>query len=156
MKLSPPKPEVEYLPAIFRRVQKGDIRIPAFQREFIWTESQVVSLLESLYRGFPIGSILFWRVDSKILKVESPDRTIFPDIAERFPLSYVLDGLQRLTTLYGCFHWKTITNEHIFNVIFDLEKEEFSHYKIGNTPEYFIHLSHIFSPKEFLSAQRKI
>jgi hypothetical protein len=154
MRLSPPKPEVEYLPAIFRRIQNGDIRIPAFQREFVWDEGQVLSLLESLYKGFPIGSILFWRVNTKILKVEAPNRTVFPDIPEKYPLSYILDGLQRMTALYGCFHWVSVNKENIFNVIFDLENEEFVHYRKDKLPEYFIHLSHIFNPKDFMLAQR--
>lgn len=154
MKLSPPKPEVQYLPAIFRRIQNGDIRIPAFQRDFVWTEQQVLQLLESLYRGFPIGSVLFWRVDRPILKVESSERTAFPNLQEVYPLSYVLDGVQRLSTLYGCFHWKAIHQENILNVIFNLDDEQFYHYREQSLPSHYIHLSKIFNPKEFLEAQK--
>ena len=63
-RLLPPSPEVQYLPAIFRRIQSGDIRIPAFQRDFVWNEAQILELLESVYRGFPIGSALLWKVES--------------------------------------------------------------------------------------------
>jgi hypothetical protein len=156
MKLVPPKPEVQYLPAIFRRIQNGDIRVPAFQREFVWTEQQVLELLESVYRGFPIGSILFWHVDGQILKVASPESTVFPTLPEVYPLSYVLDGVQRLWTLYGCFHCKAIEQESIFNVIFNLDDEQFYHYRKGSLPTHYIHLSKIFSPKEFLEAQRSL
>ena len=153
MKISPPSPEVQYLPAIFRRIQNGDIRIPAFQRRFVWKDSQVLDLLESVYKGFPIGSILFWRVEKPILKVESLG-TIFPELPEQYPLSYVLDGVQRLTALYGCFYWKTIDQENTFNVIFDLDEERFFQYESGHSHENYIHLSKIFNPKEFIEAQR--
>jgi hypothetical protein len=155
MRLSPPLPEVQYLPAIFRRIENGDIRIPAFQRDFVWTESQVLDLLESVYRGFPIGSILFWRVDRQILKVESAGTT-FPQLPERYPLSYVLDGVQRLATLYGCFHWKDINEENIFNVLFDLDEERFYQYEIRRLPNHYIYLSKVFNPKEFIEAQRSL
>ncbi|MCK1286593.1 DUF262 domain-containing protein [Bradyrhizobium sp. 44] len=38
------------------------------QRDFVWEEKQVLELLESVYRGFPIGSILLWRVDKPVFK----------------------------------------------------------------------------------------
>ena len=153
MRLSPPTPEVQYLPAIFRKIQNGDIRIPAFQRDFVWSYNQVLSLLESVYRGFPIGSILFWRAESRMLKVESSANTVFPNLVETFPLSYVLDGLQRLSALYGCFHWQSINRESPYNVLFDLDREEFVHFREGALPVHYLHLSKIFSPKDFLGSQ---
>ncbi len=153
MRLSPPAPEVQYLPAIFRKIQNGDIRIPAFQRDFVWSHNQVLSLLESVYRGFPIGSILFWRVDSRLLRVESSVETVFPNLPEKFPLSYVLDGLQRLSALYGCFHWQSVNRESLYNVLFDLDQEEFVHYREGVQPDHYLQLSRIFSPKDFLGSQ---
>jgi len=153
MRLSPPAPEVQYLPAIFRKIQGGDIRIPAFQRDFVWSYNQLLSLLESVYRGFPIGSILFWRVDSRILRVESSGETVFPNLPEKFPLSYVLDGLQRLSALYGCFHWQLVDCESPYNVLFDLDREEFVHYRKGTHPDHYLQLSKIFSPKDFLGSQ---
>ncbi len=156
MRLAPPVPEVQFLPAIFRRIQIGDIRIPAFQRGFVWSEAQVLQLLESVYRGFPIGSILFWRVQEPLLKVEAPENTVFPDIEEKFPLSYVLDGLQRLAALYGCFHYKNTLEESQYNVIFDIDKEEFLHYRKDSLPDHYLFLSKIFTPKDFLDAQREL
>lgn len=154
MRQSPPTPEVQYLPAIFRKIQNGDIRIPAFQRDFVWTENQVLALLESVYRGFPMGSILLWRVNSKILKVEAPIGSIFPNLPEEFPLSYVLDGLQRLSALYGCFHWSSVNKSSPYNVFFDLVAEEFVHFRGDQLPKHYISLSKIFTPKEFLESQR--
>ncbi|HWS86805.1 MAG TPA: DUF262 domain-containing protein [Pyrinomonadaceae bacterium] len=156
MIVSAPAPEVQYLPHIFRRIQSGDIKIPAFQRTFIWTEAQVLELLNSIYRGFPIGSVLFWRVDEKVFKIAKAETTSFPETPEDYPLNYVIDGLQRLSTLYGCFHWKQKDKANIFNVIFDLDHEEFMHFDERHIPEHYIHLSSIFSPKTFLEAQSQL
>ena len=58
---APPAPEVQHLPTLLRRVQAGEIRVPAFQRDYVWTEKQIIELLESIYNGYPIGSLLFWQ-----------------------------------------------------------------------------------------------
>ena len=42
-------------------VRKGQIRIPRFQRGIRWTEKDVERLFDSLYRGYPLGTLLFWR-----------------------------------------------------------------------------------------------
>lgn len=156
MRLAPPMPEVQYLPMIFRKIQLGEIKIPAFQREFCWNEIQVRELLESLYKGFPIGSLLFWKAEKGLLKIESGNWAIFPEVPESYPLNYVLDGLQRLLVLYGCFHWKAINTPNIYNVVFDLDTECFLHFNDRDMPQNYIHLSSIFSPKDFLEAQRKL
>ena len=44
----PPTPTVEHINTIMRRITRGDIRVPAFQRSFVWTEAQIVSLFESI------------------------------------------------------------------------------------------------------------
>ena len=61
-----PRPEVHHLPTIFRRLQSGEIRVPAFQRSFRWTEAQILSLLDSVIRGYPIGSMLLWEVRQQV------------------------------------------------------------------------------------------
>jgi hypothetical protein len=149
-----PAPEVQYLPTLFRKIQQGELRIPAFQREFVWAEAQILELLESVYRGFPIGSLLFWQVSGKVLNVASPSFSHFPDVEERYPLKYVLDGLQRLSCLYGVFHYQQRDLPSKFNVIFDLEAEQFRHYQADEPVDRVIFMSTLFSPREFLDAQR--
>src|SRR6266478_9704408 len=121
----PPTPDVQHLPTLFRRIQQGEIRVPAFQRGFVWREAQIVELLESVYRGFPIGSLLFWRVEEELLRVEHKVTFPFPNVPIRYPSKFLLDGLQRLTTLYGVFHWPTPQEPGRYNMVFDLDKEEF-------------------------------
>lgn len=150
----PPTPDVQHLPTLFRRIQNGEIRIPAFQRGFVWKEAQVVELLESVYRGFPIGSLLFWNVKERLLRIERSLVSPFPDVEENYPLKFLLDGLQRLATLYGVFHWPRPGTPGLYNVVFDLDTEEFRHFEAGLSLSRTIPLSSLFSPKHFLEAQR--
>jgi hypothetical protein len=152
----PPTPEVQHLPTLFRRIQQGEIRVPAFQRGFVWTETQILQLLESVYRGFPIGSILFWSVKEQVLRIERSAVSPFPEVVEKYPLKFLLDGLQRLSTLFGVFHWPDPSAPGPYNVIFDLDAEEFRPYEAGLPLRRTIYLSSLFSPKDFLAAQRAL
>lgn len=154
--VAPPAPEVVYLTAIFRRIETGDIRIPAFQRPFVWAEDQVLELLESVYKGYPIGSVLFWRVNERLLRIERDDFNAFPTVDEHYPLSFVLDGRQRLSTLFGVFNWPYPEQESIFNVVFDLRTEQFRLYDPEALPEAYIHLPAVFSPRLLLDVQRTL
>ncbi|EKE05528.1 MAG: hypothetical protein ACD_19C00234G0001 [uncultured bacterium] len=144
-----PSPEVQHLPTIFRRIQAGDIRIPAFQRGFIWKESQVLELLESIYKGYPIGSLLFWRVSSEILHIGFSEDLPFPLVEPKYPLCYVLDGMQRLSALYGVFH--AINNKRDeFKVVFDFETEKFINTTSEESSELALPLDSLFVPKKLL------
>jgi uncharacterized protein with ParB-like and HNH nuclease domain len=52
---SPPKAEPERLSRLVERVNAGEIKIPKFQRNFVWQRSDVLKLLESLLQGYPMG-----------------------------------------------------------------------------------------------------
>lgn len=96
--------------------------LPAIQREFVWLPHQIERLFDSLMRGYPIGSFLFWRVDPETAKSYSFYQFI-TNYDQRKPhnpvhgapstvpgLKAVLDGQQRLTALnvglHGSGRWK--------------------------------------------------
>ena len=56
-----PQPSVDRLDELARRILAGDILLPKFQREFVWERDQILALLDSVARNFPIGSILLWQ-----------------------------------------------------------------------------------------------
>jgi hypothetical protein len=129
--------------------------VPAFQRGFEWKQQQIIELLESVYRGFPIGSLLLWKVDRQILKLEAPHEVAFPVVQERYPLCYILDGMQRLSTLYGvCNYAGDAHAESLFNVLFDLRGQIFCHYEENQINPTLLPMSALFSPKELLQVQR--
>lgn len=76
-------------------IKKKDIVLPEFQREFVWTLEQSKKLMVSLVRKYPTGSLLFW-------KTENPPeiKNLAVDREKLGSKEVILDGQQRLTTLY--------------------------------------------------------
>lgn len=104
------------------RVLSGDIRIPAFQREFVWEPDQVAFLIDSIYKGFPIGTIVFWQTDERLSTEKRLGEFNLPEPKRDYPVNYVLDGQQRLTSLFSAFQ-NTLkpTGNNWTNVYFDIE-----------------------------------
>lgn len=94
-----------------KKVQVGDLVLPAIQREFVWEEPQIVRLFDSLLRGYPIGSFLSWKVAPQtatdfrfygfIRNYHEKDSPYCPvlDVPHERTIIAVLDGQQRLTAL---------------------------------------------------------
>ena len=59
-------PEVVFLGKLVERIAAGKIRVPRFQRAFVWKQPDLHALLDSVLRGFPIGSILVWDTEETI------------------------------------------------------------------------------------------
>ena len=77
------------------KIERGDIRLPEMQRQYVWRQTRVRDLLDSLYRGYPSGTILTWDTDEGV-----STRDFAIDQAEA-PKNFqlLLDGQQRLTSL---------------------------------------------------------
>lgn len=151
-----PKPEVLYLPAIFREITKGNTRVPAFQRGFVWRPKQVLELLESVYRYYPIGSLLFWHVNTDQMQSDTSDKVPFPHPEVTGNVDFVLDGMQRISSLYGAFHPRPGVEERDdpFSVVFELVEHRFRH-STEATPTS-ISLRTLFSPKLLLAEQGRL
>lgn len=157
MRFSAPQPAVVHLFTIFRQINNGELRIPAFQREFVWKDRQVLELLRSVREQFPIGSILLWNVNTKLLEIASHRVTTFPEVTETFPTNYILDGMQRLSSLYGAFHYQQSMNP-AFDVYYDLRKHEFIHqYDLDSVSQTTsVPLAAVVSPRKLLEHQAKL
>jgi hypothetical protein len=77
-------------------VEKGQIQLPEMQRKFVWKATKVRDLLDSLYRGYPSGTILMWEPDEKVALTSFSVKT---DDQLGFKPMLLLDGQQRLTSL---------------------------------------------------------
>ncbi len=88
---------------ILDEVKKGQIRIPAFQREFVWDGERVAYFMDSLYKGYPVGSLLLWRSHYRLKTENSLGPFTLPEPEPKMPVDYVLDGQQRITSIYGVF-----------------------------------------------------
>jgi hypothetical protein len=81
----------------------GTIRIPGFQRPYVWDPSRAALLMDSLYKGYPIGSLLLWRTKSRLKTERKLGVFELPPPDEDYPVDYVLDGQQRLTSIFSTF-----------------------------------------------------
>lgn len=150
------KSEREFLREIFAKIERGIYRIPIFQRNFVWEQQQVIDFFDSIWNGYPIGSILLWGPDK-----DMPSKDILTDkiIEEKsLPNYFVLDGRQRLSAFYGCVQDK-ITNIKEYNLYFNLDTEKFVYpnkeninlVKVSKTYDTFELLSWMQSIMENLS-----
>ncbi|MCY4257849.1 MAG: DUF262 domain-containing protein [bacterium] len=93
-------------------ITTGDLALPDIQRPFVWRAAKVRDLFDSLYRGFPIGTLLFWETG-----VETGTHPIGGGEQKKVAKSLVIDGQQRLTSLYA-----VITGQPIITKQFKSEK----------------------------------
>ena len=89
--------------SLVSRIELGEIKIPPLQRPFVWKIDQVIDLLESIYKDYPIGSILWWETNDRLPSERNIAGFKLPQKPDSHPFYYVLDGQQRLSSLYGVF-----------------------------------------------------
>lgn len=80
---------------ILDHIDSGHMALPEFQRGYVWSRPQVRGLMESMYRGHPVGSLLVWATESGGAAVRG-DQAPAPGVVK-----LLLDGQQRVTSLYG-------------------------------------------------------
>jgi hypothetical protein len=96
------QPYITPLYQLLLEVMRGDIRVPRFQRpgtEIVWTPEQRGDLLDSLFRGFPVGTILLWSTTTPIPCLDRVAGFPVVDTSSRTTMRLLLDGHQRLSTL---------------------------------------------------------
>lgn len=93
----------------------GRIVIPEFQREYVWQKRKAPLLVDSLYRGFPISSLLVWQSSE-----ETRARRREPRPARSSLMNWLIDGQQRLITLH-----KTMSGDDEIDVVFHPDHDEF-------------------------------
>lgn len=88
---------------IIDKIANGEIRIPSFQRGFVWEPDAVAFFMDSLYKGYPIGTILLWRTREQLVNERDLGHFTLPEPIKDYPIDYVLDGQQRLTSIFSVF-----------------------------------------------------
>lgn len=88
---------------IIDRVTSGGLRIPAFQRGFVWDAEHVAFLMDSIYKGYPFGSVILWQTKETLNSERDLGPFTLPDREPNYPVDYVLDGQQRITSIFGVF-----------------------------------------------------
>lgn len=86
---------------LFARINRGDIQLPDFQRAYSWDEDRIRSLVVTVLRGYPVGALMALDTRDEHMRFRprplegAPDRGVNPGML-------LLDGQQRLTTMYQC------------------------------------------------------
>lgn len=80
---------------ILDHIDSGHVALPEFQRGYVWNRDRVRGFLRSLYHKHPVGSLIVWVTESKTA-VTRGDAVLAPGVVK-----LLLDGQQRMTTLYG-------------------------------------------------------
>ncbi|MFH8518687.1 DUF262 domain-containing protein [Streptomyces gelaticus] len=101
----------------------GRIRIPHFQRSYVWDASDAERLFDSILRGYPIGNLLMWRKPAPAAEITVGELQI--EAPEHSDALWVVDGQQRLTTLIGALTASEETVDRRFRIFFDLQAEKF-------------------------------
>ncbi len=91
-------------------LEEGRFKIPQFQRDFVWTLEKSAALLDSIIKGYPIGSIILWKTTETLRSVKNIGRIDFIDAKKGTQVDYVIDGQQRITSLYAILEDAKITN----------------------------------------------
>jgi uncharacterized protein with ParB-like and HNH nuclease domain len=111
------------LSAILDQIDGGTMLLPEFQRGYVWNRDQVRGLMRSLYRGYPVGALLVWETDTT-------DQAVRGAVGARGTRSLLLDGQQRVTTLYGLIRGRP-------PAFFDGDAEAFSGLRFNVETESF-------------------
>ena len=99
--MNQPEPHSLSFPALMSDIEKGSVKIPQFQRDFVWTKEKSALLLDSMLKGFPIGTFVLWKTKESLRTIRNLGDAKLPETPEGDFTQYVLDGQQRLTSLYA-------------------------------------------------------
>ncbi len=107
-------------------LETGHIKIPKFQRDYIWEKSKVVKLLNSIYHQYPIGSFFFWIAPEKYGSFirENEELGIKP-AQQNGSFQFMLDGQQRMISLYVSLRGKSLSGVDYSTLCFNPQKKEF-------------------------------
>jgi hypothetical protein len=158
------KPEVAFLYELIREVETGKVRIPIFQRPFVWRRDQMRELLDSIRSQYPIGSLLLWETEEPIA---SRDWVGPVHIRKNMKglASYVLDGQQRLSSLVGVLRKPDVNRVNNANasdpdlwcIWFNAESKTFEHHKTTESPDaWHFPLWKLMNTIEFLEESGRI
>lgn len=138
--------EVNYnLQTLVNNTDIGMIGLPDIQRPFVWGDSKVRDLFDSMYKGYPVGYLLFWANG-----LDDTARTIGAKSKQKHPSLLIVDGQQRLTSLYAVLKGVEVIRENFSRekivIAFHPIEERFvvADAAIKRSPEYVHNISELW------------
>src|SRR5260370_15900068 len=97
--------------SLFAEIEDGTIKIPQFQRDFVWSKARSAKLLDSIVKGYPIGTFILWKTIERLRSIRNLGGVHLPETPKGDAVKYVLDGQQRLTSLFVTLKGITVKRE---------------------------------------------
>jgi len=114
---------------LIAKVRAGEVRIPSFQRPLRWKVADVEKLLDSIWRGYPVGSLLFWKREAAAEEIQVGSARIpAPKVRDAW---WVVDGQQRTTALAASLLDLDHGGDRRWGLFFDPEAQVF----VAKSPE---------------------
>lgn len=88
-------------------VRAGTLTLPDLQRPFVWSSSKIRDLLDSMYRGYPVGELMFWNHAG-----DGENGAIGVDVKQQTSTHRIVDGQQRITSLYVAVTGQPVVNRN--------------------------------------------
>ena len=95
-----PEPQSVTFASLFAEIENGTIKIPQFQRDFVWSKAKSAKLIDSIVKGYPIGTFILWKTSERLRSIRNLGGVALPETPKGDAVKYVLDGQQRLTSLF--------------------------------------------------------
>lgn len=145
------------------RVSSGELKIPKFQRPYVWSTEDMIELFDSILNGYPIGSLLIWETSRQDISSLEHLGPLKLKNDPRPHSSYVVDGHQRLATLVGVLdlppdYPSDNMSDWRWWIGYDLETEEFVHFRKKSATEKasIVPLRRIIRTQEFAKLTRDL
>lgn len=114
------------LKKVIGEIENGNMKIPRFQRGYVWERSKIVKLLNSIYAQYPIGSFFIWMASKEYKNFcREIDGLNLPKEPESNLYSFILDGQQRITSLYVALKGAQLNGTDFSTICYNVEKRTF-------------------------------
>ncbi|WP_045878008.1 DUF262 domain-containing protein [Pseudofrankia sp. DC12] len=141
------------IPALVQLVRQGSVRVPVYQRDFVWDAGDVRDLFDSIYRGFPVGTLLFWRHSAPAGAASLGPIAMNVEADEH--AYWVVDGQQRIISLVGSLASEFEDIDERFEVYFDLASQRFVNLRKGVRPPRAVPVREALETKSLLAWLRQ-
>lgn len=154
-----------FIKDLINDLERGRIRIPSFQRGFVWEPNRVSYFIDSIYKGFPFGSILLWRTRNPLRTERNLGPYKLRDNDPEYPIDYVLDGQQRITSIFGIFQNSLTAEENEetswTNLFFELNSNESVPFRYLENPgsydaDKYFPLKYVFDSPKYRQITRNL
>ena len=105
-------------------LSNGTYVIPDFQRDFVWDIEQSAQLLDSWIKGYPLGAFILWTTDEALCPIKQiGNAVIYHNQDDTAKTTYILDGQQRITSIFAAIKGLTVKGKSYADIIINLDAD---------------------------------